>query len=290
MRRLPLAALLVLATGCATTMSTMDTARTVKPGHVQFHAAYGFHLPVGTIAKGVIAGGEAVAESIECGQAQISPQQAERLYEAGVAMALNPPSAQYEMAIRTGVFNDLDVGLRYSSNALRLDTKLRFLHKGVDDTGKSHHLSIGFGASKYLFNNAVFEALEYVKLDNFSRWDFEVPLLYSWEYRRFFVFYTGLKYTYSMFELDENLYEIQKHVANMADLPPITDRVRSGMHMFGGTIGLGGGYKWIWIYTELSMAYVHLRPSLYSFADGKTKERNLDGFSIYPAIGIVVKI
>ncbi|MBI5543958.1 MAG: hypothetical protein HY901_08735 [Deltaproteobacteria bacterium] len=285
-----LAAAVALGTGCATTLSTMDTARTVRPGHVQIHGAYGLHLPVGSMVKGAVATGEAVADSIESGQVAISPEQAQQLYEAGIATALTPPSTQWEMAVRTGLFENLDVGLRYSTNALRLDLKFRFLHLGVDDEGKSHHMSIGLGASRYLFNNPVFEVLDYLELSDFSRWDLEVPLLYSWEYRRYFVFYTGLKYIYSSLELDENLYEIQKHVTNMADIAPITDHVRSSMHLFGGTVGLGGGWKYVWVYTELTMGYTRLRPHLYSFVDGKTKQRNLDGFSIYPAIGIVVKI
>ena len=41
---------------------------------------------------------------------------------------------------------------------------------------------------------------------------------------------------------------------------------------------------------KTGMGYTYLRPSLYSFTDGRTKPRNLDGFSVYPAIGIVVKI
>jgi len=280
----------LLGTGCATTLSTLDTARTTPVGKVRCDVGRGIHLPIGSIVKGAVAAGAGVAQSIKSQKATISPEDAEKLYEAGLATALNLPSDNLEFMIRTGLMEDLDVGLRYSITALRLDLKLRFFHVGVDDVTKNHNLSIGLGVSKYLFNNPVFEALEYLKIDGFSRWDVEVPLLYSWEYKSYFAFYGGFKYIYTSFELDQNLYGIQKHVSNMANIAPITDSVRSDMHLFGGTIGLAGGAKNIWVYTELTAGYTYLRPTLYSFVDGKSRRRNLDGFSLYPAIGVVWRI
>ncbi len=282
--------LLALGTGCATTLSTLDTARPTPVGKVRFDVGRGVHLPVGSIVKGAAAATSGAVQSIRAGKATISPEDAERLYEAGLATAINLPSDNLEFMVRTGLMEDVDVGLRYSVTALRLDLKYRFFHAGVDDLGKNHNLSIGVGVSKYLFNNPVFEALEYVKIDDFSRWDVEVPLLYSWEYKSYFAFYGGFKYIFTSFELDPNLYEIQKHVSNMANIAPLTDSVRSSMHLFGGTIGLAGGWKHVWIYTELTAGYTYLRPSLYSFVDGKSRQRNLDGFSVYPAIGVVWRI
>ncbi|MBI5546743.1 MAG: hypothetical protein HY901_22905 [Deltaproteobacteria bacterium] len=276
--------------GCATTLSTFDTARPTPVKHVRLNVGYGLHLPVGSMVKGVVAAGEAVAESIEKERATLSEEQAEKLYEACVATALTPPSTQWEIMARTGLFRDMDVGLRYSTNALRLDLKYRFFHMGVDDEGKSHHLSIGLSGAYYLFSNPLFEILDYIQLADFSRWDLEVPLLYSWEYRRYFALYLGAKYMYTSFELDSNLHRIQQYVTRLAEMPPITDQISSSMHYFGGVLGLGGGYKWVFVYTELSMGYTRLRPRLYSFVDGATQERNMDGFAVYPAVGLVVKI
>lgn len=285
-----LAAALLLGPGCAMTMTTMDTARTTPVKEVRCNVGPGLFLPVGSMVKGVIATGKTVAEAIDKGEATISEKNAQDLYDAALAVALTQPSYQWEFMLRTGLMENADVGLRYTGNALRLDLKYRFFHAGDEETGKSNHLSIGVGASKYFFNNGVFKALDYVDLNDFSRWDIEVPLLYTWDYRRSFIFYGGAKYIYTSFSMDENLYEIQKHVQSAADLPPIIDTVRSTMHTFGGTIGLGGGWKRVWIFTELNMGYTRLRPTLYSFIDKQQKKRNLDGFAIQPAIGVVWRI
>lgn len=283
-------AALLAGPGCAMTMTTMDTARTTPVKHVRGNVGPGLFVPVGSIANGVIAAGKAVAGSLKNGQATLTNEEAEQLYEAALATALTPPAYQWEFQLRTGLSENVDAGVRYTGNQLRLDVKYRFYHAGLDDEGKSTHMSIGLGVSKFLFSNVVFEVLDYAKLGDFSRWDFEVPLLYSWEYRRYFVFYGGPKYIYTRFSMDENLYEIQKHVTGKADMPPITDSVDSSMHLFGGTIGLGGGWKYVWVYTELNAGYTLLRPSIYSFVDGQVKRRKLDGFAIQPAIGIVWKI
>jgi hypothetical protein len=285
--RLALLAAALFASGCATTLSTMDTPRTTPPGHVQMNVAYGLHLPAGPIGK-VFSTGEEVGKKL-ANHEDLAPADAESLYEAALAWAIMPPQAVWETSVRTGILDNWDVGLRYSSTALRLDTKLRFFKDG-DELTRIQQASIGLGASKYLFSNTVFDLLDYVQLDDFSRWDVEVPLLYSFEYRRSFVLYFGAKYVYSRFSLDENLYELQQAVAEYADADPITDRISSNMHFFGSVFGLGGGWKHVYLFTELSWGYTYCRPRVYSFLTNDLKERNLGGLTLYPAIGLVVRI
>lgn len=55
MRILPLL-LLALTPGCASTLSTQQTARTLAPGQVQVTGGAGFFIPVGSLVRVVDAG------------------------------------------------------------------------------------------------------------------------------------------------------------------------------------------------------------------------------------------
>lgn len=283
-----LAMLALLLSGCATTLSTMDTARTTPRGHVQFNYASGIHLPLGPSTDLFSAAAGMVGNALDDKEV-LTEEEAQDLYNFALGLVLQPPAKVSEFQLRTGIMENLDVGLRYSTTQLRLDTKLRFFHNG-DDIYKSQHASIGIGVSKYLFSNPLFDWLDYVKLSDFSRWDFEIPLLYSFEYRKSFMLFFGAKYIYTRFSVDQNLYEIQRRVSDMAEQPAIVENINENMHFFGSVVGLGGGYKHVFVFTEINFGYTYLRPEIYSFIDKQRKERNLGGLTLYPAIGLIVRI
>jgi hypothetical protein len=284
----PIVALVaLLSTGCATTYSTMDTARTTPRGHVQFNYARGIFLPLGPSTDLLSATGGMIKNALDDKEV-LTHEEAQHLYDFALGLALQPPAWVDEFQLRTGVAENLDVGLRYSVTQLRLDAKARFFHSEAGH--KSQHASIGLGASKYLFNNPLFEWLDYVKLSDFSRWDLEVPLLYSFEYRDSFMLYCGAKYVYTRFSIDQDLFEIQRRVSDLADQPAIVESIDANMHFFGSVFGLGGGYKHVFFFTELNYGYVYLRPEMYSFIDKQRKQRNLGGLTLHPAIGILVRI
>jgi hypothetical protein len=298
----------LLASGCATTLSTMDTARTTPPGHVRAEAAMGVFVPAGPIGRLLDVGFD-TADDLKAGKVtSLTAEQAEKVYEAAVATVVMPPAAVQEVALRTGIAENLDAGLRLSTTALRLDAKFRFLHVGEDrapedpkerarapvgwpsNPGISHHMSVGASVSKYFFSSFVFDVLDYVQLGDFSRWDFEFPLLYTVEVKDFLTFYGGLKYVLTRFSMDENLVNISKLVASLANAPPPTDQVNSKTHFVGGTAGLGVGYRYVFLYLELTGGYTSCKPRLYSFIDGQLRERDLGGVTLYPALGLVVRL
>jgi hypothetical protein len=278
----------VLGTGCATTLATMDTALPTKVKHVRFDYGYGYYIPTGPFYK-IIQAGIGVASNLRDGATTLSPEDAQRLYDAGLGLALMPPSAVWEVMLRTGIAEDADIGLKWASTSLRADVKWRFWHAGEQDVGRAHNASIGLGVSRYMFGNPVFEVLDYVKMGDFSRWDFDVPLLYSWHVKEAFTLYTGAKYIYTRFSMDENLYKLQQLVGDFGG-PEMTDKITSNMHYGGALIGMMGGYKYAWINLELNVGYVYARPVVYSFVDKAQRPRNVGGVTLFPNIGFVVKI
>ncbi|MFN7135524.1 MAG: hypothetical protein ACK4N5_25860, partial [Myxococcales bacterium] len=249
------------------------------------NAAAGLYLPTGPALE-LARAGVGVARSLRQGELRLTPEDQDALYLGAVSLALLPPYPVYELMLRTGVVEDVDVGLKIATTSVGVDARWRFF-RGGDERAMHQHASIGLGASRYLFRNPLFDALELVRIDDFSRWDFEVPLLFSAEYGRIAMGYTGLKYIHTRFRLDQTLYALQG-TATLLGAPVLTDSVATPMHFYGAVFGAGMGYQHVFLLVELNVGYVWLRPRLYSFVDDAVRPRNLGGLTVYPAIGLVV--
>ncbi|MFY0577374.1 hypothetical protein ACN28S_26370 [Cystobacter fuscus] len=139
MRLLLLLALLT-ATGCASTLSTMQTAKPLARGQFQVSGATGAFAPVGQLGSLMeqgIAQGKAIKKAVQSGEPYRLPEEdAQRLLGVGLALAVAPPGASNELMVRAGLLDShsLDVGLRLSSTSLRFDGKVRLAHGGIPRT------------------------------------------------------------------------------------------------------------------------------------------------------------
>jgi len=272
---------LLLCCGCATTLSTMDTARTTDPGHVRVNAAMGVYVPAGTALR-LVSDGTDLAKRLIAESRDPTVEELDKMFEAGLAVAVLPIAPVQELQIRTGIVRNLDAGLRLATTGARLDLKFRFWNGG------DQHASIGAGASKYFFSGPVFDALSFVKIDDFSRWDFEVPLLFSSEAGETFRFYGGAKYVLSLFSMDEKLVKAQ-HVAEQNGSPDVF-RAKEKMHFVGGVAGIMLGFRHVFVALELTAGYTVAEPEIYSFVSKRPEKRSLGGVTLYPALGLVLAL
>ncbi|WP_426752357.1 hypothetical protein [Myxococcus sp. Y35] len=283
---------LALLPGCASTLSTQQTARTLAPGQVQVTGGVGVFVPVGTLIKVVDAGideGEAARDAVEDDRPYtLSEEAQQRLLTAGVALMVAPPGANPELMIRMGVVDRVDVGLRYSGIALRGDVKVLLAHGG-DDVGRflepgqrSYDLALGIGVSRHFFSSPVLDVLEVVEMGDFSRYDVEVPLYLSADWGDIFKLYAAPKYIYSRTRLDARLVDYAqqgKPVSGFdASLPATV-----GSHFFGSTVGLAVGYRYVHLYAELTAGYFRSRPQLFGM------ERDLGGVTLMPSVGLAIR-
>lgn len=282
----------LLSTGCASTLSTLQTAKPIKRGQVSAVGGAGIYFnagPVITVIDQGIQQGKAINEASKSGEPYaVSEEAQQELLTAGIALAVMHPWQGYEISLRTGILpEDMDVGLRYSMNAIRVDTKYRFFHKGDGEDVAPHarrslDLAIGFGVSKYLFSNPVLDALSYVQLADFSRWDFEVPVYASMDFGDIFKGYTAAKYVYSRTSMDANLVNYSQQATNISGLDiSLPSLVHA--HFVGATFGIAAGYRWVHAYLEFTGGWTFSNPILFG------KRRELGGPTIYPAIGIGLK-
>ena len=293
MRLLTVVSLLLLSTGCATNLSSLQTARPIKRGQVEVQGGLGAYANLGPMVALV---GEAIHHAGKAKEAaenqttyEVTEEEIERAAVAGIGIAIFPPSQGWQIAARTGVLEEnMDVGFRYSGNALRFDTKYRYYHWGEkreeipDYKRPSIDLAVGLGVSKFTFDNPVFKALEYIRLDDFSRWDIDATLYSSFDFGDIFKLYLNPKYLWSRTSFDPTLVNISKQATNIAG----TDlRLPSTvlMHFVGMSVGVAAGYKYAHLYVELTSGYTICRPKIAG------EERRLDGVTLYPSIGLGLK-
>jgi hypothetical protein len=288
MRLLPVLAL-TLATGCASTLSTMQTARPLPQGQWQLSYGVGAFVPAGQIITVVDTGideGKRARDAHEDGVPyQMSSESKDRLFAAGVALAVAPPGVNNELMLRAGVAPELEVGLRYSGISLRLDAKYRLQHWGAPDTtvdGVSYDLALGVGVARHLFKSQVLDALEVMEVEDFSRFDVEVPIYVSAEWGEIFKLYWAPKYVYSRTSLDQKLVDYAAE-ASGATGTDVTLPSRVSSHFMGATLGGAIGYKYVHLYAELTGGYTLLKPQIFG------AERDLGGVTLYPTVGIAIR-
>lgn len=293
MRLLLVLAVASLATGCATTLSTLSTAKPIKRGQVEVSGGAGVYVnfgPAVPIINQAIRQAQAAKKAQETGQPyEISESDADELITAGLSLAVMPPTQGWQVAVRTGLMQeDMDIGFRYSGNAYRLDTKYRFFHSGDDRPEiplykrPSVDMAVGLAVSKYQFSGWLFDALEYVQLNDFSRWDIEVPAYFSFDYGDILKMYVAPKYLWSRTSLDPELVNISLQATNIADYDVRLPRVVY-MHFVGSSFGVAVGYKYAHLYAEFTGGYTFCDPKIGG------QVRHLGGVTVYPAAGIALK-
>ncbi|MCY1032367.1 hypothetical protein OV207_12925 [Corallococcus sp. BB11-1] len=288
MRSLPVLLLLGLAgvaPGCATPLSTMQTAKTLSPGQVQVTGSMGVFVPMGTLGSvvdvGIDQGREAINAIEEGRPYSLSEEDQQRLLTAGLSLVVAPPGVNPELMVRVGVLDGLDLGGRFSANALRFDGKVRLAHGG-EAQNRSYDLALGLGVSKHLFSGAVLDVLEVVELGDFNRFDVEVPLYLSAEYGDVFKLYAAPKYVYSHTRLDAQLVDFSEQGAPVTGFDvSLPTTVRS--HFVGSTVGFALGYRYVHVYAELTGGYVFCKPDIFG------AKRELGGMTFLPSIGLAFR-
>lgn len=294
MRLLPLLALLT-ATGCASTLSTMQTAKPLARGQFQVSGAVGVFTPVGQLGSLIGQGidqGKAIRDTVKSGQPYHLPEEeAQRLLGVGMALAVAPPGVANELMVRAGLLesNTLELGLRLSTTSLRLDGKVRLAHGGDPDDSslpdyqrKSYDLALGVGYSRHIFKSPVLDALEIVQVDEFSRWDLEVPVYLSMDLGDIFKVYAAPKYIYSRTSLDSRLVDVSREGQDVSGFDlSLPAEVTS--HFYGASVGFALGYKYVHLFAELTGGYTDCRPVVFG------QRRDLGGVTLYPSIGIAFK-
>ena len=280
-------ALVLVGSGCATNLSALQTAKTLRPGQIRIGGGVGLYIPAGQVVNAVGEGVNLAKHGVTAARNKenftVADDEKERLITAAFALAVLPPSTSWEINARYGVVENLDIGLRYGLNALRGDAKFRLIHagghEGEGEGGRrSFDVAIGLGVSKYFFSNPVLDVLEKVQLVSFSRWDVEVPVYISADFNPYFGIYFSPKYVFSHTTVEMKLLEVAEACGCLEERLQVPTTVN--MHFVGATGGIRAGLPRLSVFVEMTAGNTFVNPTILG------KERNLGGVTLYPSIGL----
>ncbi|MBL8958146.1 MAG: hypothetical protein JNK82_45660 [Myxococcaceae bacterium] len=282
----------LVTTGCASNLAQMQTARALEPGQLRMSGGVGWYVPAGQIAAvagdGIEVAKQEIKAELNNTEYDISQADKRKIAINSVALAAMNPYPNVHLDARIGILPRVDVGLRYSIDAVRADAKWNFFHDGPNDPEdglprKSKDIAIGFIVSKQLFSPAVGDMMGMIRLDNFNRWDFEVPLYFSIDVSRYFGVYGAGRYRYTTMTFDQHVST--KTDCGCGDGPKTTivsSASRMQSHFYGATAGMRvGSARFSWM-LEITVGHTQAKTELL----GEVVE--LGGLTFYPATGIAL--
>jgi hypothetical protein len=263
-----------LAAGCAPTLSSMTPAHVAPHEHVQMEAGFDVSIPTGVISDAIDAG-ETLSNT--AGQRPLTQAEQADLFRAGASLVLNPPSVVPRIGVAYGLVENLEVGGRLSTGAWRLGARYQFLHQ------KDHgwDVSAGLGGGRYTFEFPVNDVLSVLELEDFERWQLDGSVLAG---HRGNIHRVWLGPRVVMTWYSTALRYRQPDLAGFPPSQTLASFDGNGLYL-GGQLGGAVGYKYVFFAFELSVAHFSNSAELAAF--GSSRSVDLDGWIVYPAMGLL---
>jgi hypothetical protein len=259
--------------GCAPPLSTFQTARVPPKGTWAVAAGFEGSIPTGTIGD-VVDSGETLGDRASHGQS-LSSDEKWQVFGAGLQLLLSPPSFGYHFMLAYVPAERVEVSLRYAGSALRLAGRYQLLYRedGPFD------MNVGLGITRFTYGVSMGSYIPVLKIDNFSRWQLDVPLLIGMQ-NRWFRAWTGPRFVATFFDAGLRMETSSQTVG----------ATMSGQAYFvGGQGGLGIGYRWLFVGFELTIAEMlgGASASAPGISDSPKRDVTLSGLVIYPSFGLM---
>jgi hypothetical protein len=270
-----------LATGCAPSLSTMQPAHVAPKGHFEATMAVEISAPTGTISR-VIDAGKDLSNQARM-QMDLTPQQEQQVFEAGVNVVVVPPSAGYHLAIAYTVLDHWELNLRYAGGGWRLGTRYQILRH---EDGPLD-LTVGAGVARAAFEIPLGDYIPILEVDDFTRWTVDVAPFQIGTSRSWYRVWLAPRFLYSHFTTALRLSIPGVDAPDLASFEGHTI-------YYGGQGGVALGYRHIFFGVELTLAQVTGTGTVTAASDPRNggsepiaRTASLDGFVIFPAFGLM---
>ena len=264
MRRHSTWLLLLASTACTTALSTTQTADTLPKGHWRLTAGANFAIPASRIVSLVDKADDISKAYANDPNYTPTQQQQNDLEDAGLGLALNAPGPTPDLMLRYGLSDRFDAGARYTTTGVHGDVKVQFLR---DAGGWDGSLSLGY--ARHIFDGLAFDLLDKLHVDDFSRWDLEVPIIFGRKFGTWGRLWLGPKYDFGRYHIDAKIVNVAK--TRTADGP---------IHYVGGFVGFSAGYKWLHAFVELTVMDMIATPTI------QDRKVDIGGIVVVPAFGL----
>jgi hypothetical protein len=276
--RIALVGLALASAACGTTVSTLQPAEPMRPGHVQAQGAFNVNVPASRIIDAVDTVATLSDRYASDSSYKPSDREQKDALAAGVGLGLSSPGVNPDLMLRVGIFKNFDAGIRWSALNAHLDGKYRFLQtketpENDPEADPGFQGSVSLGVSKTLYSGFVFDTLEFLHIDDYSRWNLELPVIFGSRLGNFGHAWFGPKYIYSHYSVDASL----KNVG-------VVSETSGSIHHLGAFGGIGLGYKYVFVFLELTIANMFAKPEIFG------QKTDLGGIVIVPAFGLMLRI
>ena len=200
-----------------------------------------------------------------------------QILDAGVNLVVNSPAIGPHLGIAYTLIDRVEANLRFAGHAFRFGGRYQILKR---DSGP-FDLTVGVGVSRFTYEFPISDQIPVLKLDDFSRWQLDVPILMGTSYD-FLRVWIGPKLLFTWFETQLTL-----------QIPDDVTVARFDGHATyaGGQAGLALGYKHAFLAIELTIAesFGTARTTVNAFAT-PVHETKLSTLIVYPSIGLMLEI
>jgi hypothetical protein len=264
------------AFGCAPSLSTFQPAHVAPKGHLSAEAGLEGGIPVGAFSA-LIDAGKTLANRGAMGQT-LTDDEKWQIFDAGVNLLLDTPSIGPHVGATYTPLDRLEVGLRYAGSAFRVGGRYQLL----DRASGPFDLTVGLGVSRFSYAFPISDQIPVLQLDDFSRWQLDVPILVGTS-RDWFRVWAGPKLLFTTFSTQLTL-----------TLPPADKTLASfdGTASFlGGQAGFAIGYRRLFVAFELTLAEALGTAHLTAVGLAPpTHDTHVSSFTIFPSVGLMAEI
>ncbi len=272
--RLGLVAVLCVA-GCSPALGTLQPARTTPEGHLQVTGSVDYVHTDGEIREAI-----GVVEGAHFG-GRMTRAEVTEITDAATVALVQPPSVGATMAASYGITKRFELGVRTSGSAVRGHVRFQWLRIAPGIYG-----SAGFGVSGYLFGFPLQTVSDdAVKVNGFTRWDFDLPIHLGYSGRYFHV-WGGPKLIFSTYD---------------SSLTVCTDtrgpgcNASAGVKVGGtaayvtGQLGFAVGYRRFWVAAELTVGRVGASGNVGITSGSRSDHGTFahEGLVLSPSVGFI---
>lgn len=275
------AVLVVMGSGCTTSLTNMAPARTFEAGQGQ--AAVGYQFDVHTQSfTAVYRAGEAVVDEIRgiSDDEFIEEETLRRLLDVALLLQLFPiggaPEVQARLGVWDGLLEGVDIGFRTNGNVYKGDVRVQLFESA--DEAFAISAQMGYGYNKSVVRTLV----TWVTLTDFKRHDLDWQLNFGYELGDWARFYISPRYLYSRVSTEASLADfLQRRLPErIREWDPNQYFPATALHYVGLNWGMMFGYRYAFFNLDVSAFRVLFRPEVLGSV------RDYDGWVLAPTLGV----
>jgi hypothetical protein len=267
-----------VATSCAPALSSFTPAHVAPKQHVQAELGFDASVPTGSI-KDIVDEGATIAKAAR--ERELTEEEEERLFLAGTALGLNPPSLVAHVGAGYTLLDHFEIGGRLSSGAWRLGARYQLLEQALQSVDGT----VSLGGGRYSYEFPLSDQIPFITLEDFSRWQVDMAFLVG-RHGDWYRVWGGPRLLFSFYGT-QLVFQQPSIPGETTEKIALASVDGTGTYL-GGQLGAALGYKHVFIGFELTCAKFWSSASLKLL--DRRRDVELESFIVYPGLALLVEL